>query len=248
MKADSATQLRLLDVQALDTSVAQLAHRRRTLPELAVIAARDQRLGELADDVVRAQTEIADLDHQQRRLEADVEQVRGRSDRDRQRLDSGAITSSKELQQLQHEVQTLARRQGELEDQVLELMERREGAAAGLSRVRAEVDQLSGERDEAVAARDAAFAEIDAGTERRQTERAALVADIPADLLALYEKIRAGSGGTGAAALRQRRCEGCRLDLSGTDLMHAKNAAPDEVLRCEECRRILVRTPESGLT
>lgn len=248
MKADPLTQLRLLDVQGLDTAVAQLAHRRRTLPELVIIAEREQQLTQLADDVVRAQTEIADLDREQRRLEADVEQVRARSDRDQQRLTSGAITSAKELQKLQHEVQTLARRQGELEDQVLDLMERREAAAAVLARVEADVDRLTTERDDATARRDAAVLAIDADTERRQTERIALVADVPADLLALYEKLRASSGGTGAAALRQRRCEGCRLDLSGTDLMKARTAAPDEVLRCEECLRILVRTPESGLS
>ncbi len=73
-----------------------------------------------------------------------------------------------------------------------------------------------------------------------------LAAGLPADLVTLYEKIRVSSG-TGAAPLHQGRCEGCRIELTPTDLQRIRSAAPDEVLRCEECRRILVRVPESGL-
>ena len=79
------------------------------------------------------------------------------------------------------------------------------------------------------------------------SERARVLPDIPADLLALYDKLRADHNGVGAAALHQRRCEGCRMELTPTDIGRIRDAAPDEVLRCEECRRILVRTPESGL-
>ena len=74
-----------------------------------------------------------------------------------------------------------------------------------------------------------------------------IAGQVGADLLALYEKIRTSSGGTGAAALRQRRCGGCQLELNAVDLQQIRTAADDEVARCEECRRILVRTPESGL-
>ena len=68
-----------------------------------------------------------------------------------------------------------------------------------------------------------------------------------AELVALYEKIRARENGVGAAALHQRRCPGCRLELTASDVSRLRDAAPDEVLRCEQCQRILVRTPESGL-
>lgn len=247
MKADPEDQLRLLDLQAVDTVMAQRAYRRRTLPELATIAESANRLSTLSGDVVRAQTEIGDLGREQRRLELDVDQVRARSERDQQRLQSGAVGSPKELQRLQHEVQSLARRQGDLEDQVLELMERRETLDTALAAVNESVQRVTAERDEATARRDSAFAEIDAELRDREVERGGLTAALPADLLALYERLRAGAGGTGAAALRQRRCEGCRMELANTDLNRARTAPPDEVLRCEECGRILVRTPESGL-
>lgn len=247
MKAAAGDQLRLLDLQAVDTSVAQRTHRRRTLPEHAVIAETSARLARLSGDAVRAQTEIGDLDREQRRLELDVDQVRARSERDEQRLASGAVGSPKELERLQHEVQSLARRQGDLEEQVLELMERRETADAALAEIQRSAEQVTAERDAAVGRRDAAVADIDAELRDREAERGMLTAALPADLLALYERLRASSGGTGAAALRQHRCEGCRMELANTDLNRARSAPPDEVLRCEECGRILVRTPESGL-
>jgi len=246
VNADSAAQLRLLDLQAADTALAQLSHRRGTLPELASIAEADSRLGALTDDLVRAQTEVADLAREQRRMEGDVDQVRQRSDRDQQRMRAGTVPA-RELESLQHEVQTLARRQSDLEDAVLDLMERREGAEARAAALAAEVDRVRSERDAAAAARDAAFAEIDAEVAARIAERATITGELPADLLALYERVRATAGGVGAAMLRKRRCEGCHLELAGTELRAARTAPPDAVLRCENCRRILVRTPESGL-
>ncbi|MDQ3454919.1 MAG: C4-type zinc ribbon domain-containing protein [Actinomycetota bacterium] len=247
MKADPAVQRQLLDLQTVDTVVAQRTHRRRTLPELAIIEAATARLAALGDDVIRAQTAIGDLDREQKRLEADVEQVRSRSARDETRLTSGQFSNPKELQSLQQEVQSLARRQGDLEEQVLEVMEQRETADAGLADVRRTAAEVETELAGAQQRRDAAFAEIDAELTQRQAERAVMLGGLPADLIALYERIRAQLGGTGAAMLRHRRCEGCRMELASTDLSKARTTAAEEVLRCEDCGRILVRTAESGL-
>jgi len=246
VKADPAVQLRLLDLQSLDSALARLEHRRRTLPELAVIAAAGTRLADLRGSVVRAETEVGDLDRDLRRLENDVDQVRQRSVRDQQRMQSAAAPA-KELESLQHEVESLARRQSDLEDTELEVMERREEAESRAAALRAELDGLAAERDAAVAARDRAYAEIDARMADDTGARAAMAGELPGELLALYEKVRAASGGVGAAELRQRRCEGCRLELAGSELRAARAAAPDEVLRCDNCRRILVRTSESAL-
>jgi hypothetical protein len=246
VKADTQSQQRLLALQAVDTALAQLAHRRDNLPELAELTAADERLSTLRDDVVRAETEVSDLDREQKRVDRDVEQVRDRADRDRARLESGAA-SAKELEGLQHEVESLARRQTTLEDQELEVMERREEAESALAKARGELDSSDSTRAEIEGRRDKAFEEIDAGRQAREDEHKAILGDIPADLLALYDKVRAQQGGVGAAALRQRRCEGCRIELSGAELAAVRKAAADEVLRCENCRRILVRTPESGL-
>ncbi|MBV9820695.1 MAG: hypothetical protein JO144_00505 [Actinobacteria bacterium] len=246
MKADPFVQLRLLDLQALDTVLAQLAHRRRTLPELATIAACDQRAADVRSRLVDAETSVADLAGEQRRLEADVDTVRQRAAKDQQRMAAAGVPA-KEIAGLQHEVSSLARRQGVLEDELLEVMERRESADEAAGQLRAELDGILAERSDAETARDAALADIDATTAQRRAERDEQAAALPADLLALYDKVREANGGVGAAMLRQRRCEGCRLELSGSELSAVRAAKPEDVVRCDNCRRILVRTPESGL-
>ena len=246
MNADHAAQLRLLDLQAADTALAQLAHRRRTLPELAALTEREQRAAEIGTELVDAQTRVGDLAGQQRRLENEVDTVRTRAARDEQRLQSGGVPA-KELSGLQHEITTLARRQSSLEDDLLEVMEQREQAETDTAALGAQEAQLTTERDQLASARDAAFAEIDSSTAQRTGERSTIAAELPADLVALYERAREHGGGVGAAMLRQRRCEGCHIELAGTELSAVRTAPPDEVVRCDNCRRILVRTDESGL-
>ncbi|HEX5429388.1 MAG TPA: C4-type zinc ribbon domain-containing protein, partial [Pedococcus sp.] len=129
----------------------------------------------------------------------------------------------------------------------LEVMERAEAAEAEVGRLTAERSAVGNEVDEVTATRDAALADLDAEVKQVGAPRADIVAGVGEDLVALYEKIRANSGGLGAAALRQRRCGGCQLELNNVDMSRIKSAPEDEVLRCEECRRILVRTAESGL-
>jgi predicted nucleic acid-binding Zn-ribbon protein len=204
-------------------------------------------LREVTDALVSAQTLESDLGREQSKAEADVDQVRQRAARDQQRLDTGQVGSPRELENLQSELTSLAKRRSDLEDVVLEVMERREAAQNSVASLTAERDGLRTDLDKALSARDTLLAEIDAETSATKSARDAVAPDIPADLLALYEKIRASSDGVGAAALFRGRCEGCHLALNPGDLGHIRETAPDVVIRCEECRRILVRTPESGL-
>ncbi len=246
MSAPAIAQWRLLDVQAHDTRLAQLSHRRRNLPQHAEIDDLTERSGRVGDELVAAQTAVQDLSRDLAKAEADVEQVRQRAARDRARLDSGQ-GNPKDLQALQHEVATLAARQSALEDVELEVMERMDQATAELDRMQGEADRIQVRIEETTAARDAALAEIATEVETEQRRRADAVAGLPTDLVTLYERIRQNSDGVGAARLNQRRCEGCRLELNTTDLGRLRDAAEDAVIRCEECGRILVRTADSGL-
>lgn len=247
LNAEPAVQLRLLDLQALDLRLDQLAHRRRSLPEIAELDKLAAEHDRLRDAEVVAKTEVEDLERDQKRAEADVDQVRQRKDRDQKRLDAGQVSAARELESLQSEISSLERRQSDLEDAALEIMERLEDAQQRVEQLAAEREQVGRRAHEVQQARDAAFAEIDAEAESVRREREEVAAEIPSDLLELYDKIRASSGGIGAAALHRRRCEGCHLELDPMSLNQIRAAAPDEVIRCEECRRILVRTPESGL-
>ncbi len=172
--------------------------------------------------------------------------MRDRAARNQSRLDSGQ-GSAKDLQALQHELTSLARRQAELEEVELEVMERSESLTARVAELEARRVELA-ERVEALESeRAAAISKLDDEAEKVSSGRADIVAGVGTELIALYEKIRASSGGMAAAELRHRRCGGCRLELGNVDLDRIRTSPQDEVVRCEECRRILIRTGESGL-
>lgn len=246
MNVDPSAQLRLLDLQGADTALAQLAHRRAHLPEIAALAASAATTEQLRSETLDLRTRLDDVAADQRRLENEVDTVQTRAKRDDQRLASGGLPA-KELEGLQHEIVTLGRRQSTLEDELLETMEQRETIEGELAAIDAKVAAAETDAADLIASRDGAFAEIDAAVAQRGDERGAIAAELPAELLALYDKVRASSGGVGAAMIRHRRCEGCHLELAGNELGAARAAAPELVLRCDNCRRILVRTDESGL-
>jgi predicted nucleic acid-binding Zn-ribbon protein len=247
VKASPEAQLRLLELADLDIELGRLDHRRRTLPENAELAQLAERAAKVRDAITIADTNLADLDRELTRAEKDVDQVRVRIDKDNQRLNAGQVSNARELESLQNEVASLRKRQGDLEEVVLELMERREAAQALRDGAAAEGETVTAEEAALAARRDAAVAEIDEQTAKAAAARAAAAADVPADLLTLYDKIRASAGGRGAAELRRGQCGGCREILSTVELNEIRAAAPDEVIRHEDCRRILVRTADSGL-
>ena len=234
-------------MQQLDTSTAQLGHRRRTLPELAEIARVRQRREAVAADLVAADTSVSDLDLEQSSAEADLEPVRQRLVRNQTRIADGTVADPKALGGLVEEVQHLQRRIATLEDAELEVMEQLETAQATRDRLRRDLAELDAELATLTAKRDDQLRELDADVAERRRERAAIVPEIPADLMALYTKIAATHGGVGAAELRQRRCTGCQLEVNAAELREFAAAQEDEVLRCEECGRVLVRTANSGL-
>lgn len=246
LKADPSRQWRLLDLQAIDTRLDQIAHAKKTLPQLAQLKDLQTQSDLLGTELVRVRTELSDVQREVAKAESDVQLVRERAARDQARLDSGTGTA-KDLQAIQHELQSLGRRQSELEDVEIEIMERAEAVETELTRLEGKEAELATRLQEATAARDAALAELEAEARRIAAPRADVVAGVGADLVALYDKVRTASGGLGAAALSQRRCGGCQLELNSVDMNRIKAAPDDEVLRCEECRRILVRTAESGL-
>jgi predicted nucleic acid-binding Zn-ribbon protein len=245
VKADPKVQRRLLDLQAIDTALTQLAHRRRTLPEHAELETLARELSALEDERVRAQVAVDDLDRDIARLEKDIDQVRARKSKDEARLAAGS-GPARELEALQHELVSLNRRQGDLEDAELELMEQRETAQGVLDDVERRIAAARDRRAAAEQRRAESLAEIGKEEEFKRGARQPLAGDLPGDLVALYDRIREDTG-LGAALLTGARCGGCRLELSGADLARIRKADPDDVVRCEECRRIMVRTNESGL-
>jgi uncharacterized protein len=246
VKASPQAQLKLLELADLDAELGRLEHRRRTLPETQEYERVEARDAELRDELATVDALRSDLDTELLKAERDVDQVRARIERDRARLDGGQVSSAKELESLQSEIVSLQRRQGDLEEVMLDVMERQEEATRRQQALTAERTELASQREETGARRDSALGDIGKQAETAGESRAAVAGQIPGDLLELYDRLRAQHR-VGAAALSRGRCEGCHLSLNTVDLGRIRAADPDEVLRCEECRRILVRTPESGL-
>jgi uncharacterized protein len=243
VKASPQAQLKLLELADLDAELSRLDHHRRTLPESQEYERTHARDAELRDELATLEAQLSDLTRDQAKAERDVDQVRSRIERDRARLDAGLVSSPKELENLQSEIVSLERRQSDLEEVVLEVMERLEEVSRRRSAVAEEQAALAGQREDIAARRDSALAGISEQSEKASDSRAGIAAEVPTDLLGLYDRLRAQHT-VGAAALHGGRCEGCHLSLNTVDLSRIRAAPPDEVLRCEECRRILVRADE----
>ena len=246
MKADPTHQLQLLRVAELDSRAAQLRHQRSHLPELAEISALEAERTALTDQVRDARIVVDDLTVEQSRADREVEQVKARRERDRTRMDTGQVTNPKDLERMQHELVSLERRITTLEDAELEVMEKLEEAQQVLDGLGIRAEDLDARLAELVAARDEKQAEIDAELARVADDRGPAIESMPQDLMALYERLREQKG-VGAALLRARQCGGCHMSLDASELSRIRSAPADEVVRCEECQRILVRTDESGL-
>ena len=247
MQADPSAQQLLLDVQALDSRADSLRHRLAGLPEAEKVRDVAQRRQQMEGTVRDLRILVSDLTAEQRRADADVEQVRARRERDQGMVDSGQVGDPKALERLLGELQSLGRRINDLEDVEIEVMERLEAAETDLAAREKDLEELAAQL--LLVAGELAQVQGTLGEELAQAERerAPLAEQLPADLLALYERLRSSKGGIGAALLRRRECEGCRLTLNASDLATIAATPADRVVRCEECGRILVRTSESGL-
>ncbi|MCV7015982.1 zinc ribbon domain-containing protein [Mycolicibacterium madagascariense] len=239
MKAQEMQQRSVLELAKLDAELGRLAHRATHLDEQRALD-EVQAAHRAANDALAALgIALEDLDGEIAKFEAEIESVRKREDRDRALLDGGTV-DVKHVGELQHELETLERRQGSLEDSLLEVMERRETLQSDRAEQLVRIDELQTQLAAARAARDAALVLIDEARHQATERRAEVSASVDADLVALYERQRAG-GGVGAGRLQGGRCGACRIEIDRGELARISAAPEDEVLRCPECSAILVR-------
>ncbi len=230
----------LLELQAHDSAIDRLNHQRASLPEHARLERLATNLAAIDQLVAERQGELATVSREQARLEDEVEMVRRKAETEEARAISGRVTSPKELTAIQEEVASLHRRQAALEDDLLERMERRETLDAELAELSSRREGATADHAELAESRDAAQADIDRELEVQRSARKLLEPKVSAELLKLYEQIRARQGGIGAGALVGNACQGCRTALSRVDVSALRALPPERVKRCEHCRRILV--------
>jgi predicted nucleic acid-binding Zn-ribbon protein len=239
VKASVSDQRSVLDIQKFDQQSATLKNKAANLPELAEISTTTIKQNNVRDLRIAAETELSDVKRELARAEGDVEQIVTRIERDEKRLASGTGTP-KELEQTQHELGTLGVRRSELEEVELEIMMRVDGIKDRISALTIEENELALVIADLNIRKENALAAIHTELEGIETDRKATTQSVGAELLALYEKIRESSG-IGAAALAGNQCKGCNLTLNTIELQRIADLAEDEVVRCEECRCILVR-------
>jgi len=240
VKATREVQERLLALQQLDSDLIQIKHKTNTLPIAKQFDDVTKTLAAKRDLLVAANTERDDIKHELSRAEVDVEQVVTRIERDEKRLASGQGTP-KELEQLQHELVSLGKRRAELEEVELEIMVRVEGVDSRIRELDVECKSLEAQLNELKIKKDDEISSLERSASSTIASRAELAPLIDSELLALYEKIRASGDGVGAAKLAGNQCLGCHLTMNAAELTRVKSLPDDEVVRCEECRRILIR-------
>lgn len=243
MKAEVIHQRSLLELAELDAEMSRIDHRAKHLTEQQQLEEVQSTYGLANDHLAALQLALEDLDAEAAKFESEIDAVRQREDRDRSLLQAGTI-DAKQLTDLQHELETLERRQSNLEDSLLEVMQRREELQSEQADELAKIDELQNQLTAAQRACDDARAEIDQLRHQHVSRRDELVSDMDANLVALYERQRA-HGGAGAGVLQGRRCGACRIEIDRGELARISAAADDDVLRCPECGAILLRVKGS---
>jgi predicted nucleic acid-binding Zn-ribbon protein len=240
VEASLEQQHKLLDLQAHDSAIDRLNHRREHLPEHAELAELDTALAAIDQLTAERQGSLATVRREHDRLENEIDMITRKAASEEERAASGRVTSPKELTAIQEEVAALRRRQSTLEDDLLERMEARETLERELAELASRREGVAGEQVKATQARDAALADIDRELEVEAGARAALAPTVDEPLLGLYDQVRRRQDGVAAAALVGNTCQGCRVTISPVELNAVRKLPAEEIKRCENCRRILV--------
>jgi len=240
MKASHSDQQAILEVQSLDDQLASLAQREASLPESIALNSVVIKRNNVRDLRIAAETERTDVKRELARAEGDVEQIVTRIQRDEARLNSGTGTP-KELEQTQHELVTLGARRAELEEAELTIMVQVEAISNRINELIAEEERFAAEIADLEIKKENALTIIINERTAVSEKRSAIAAPIAQDLKDLYAKLSADNNGNGAAPLVGNECKGCHLTINTTEVGRIATLPAEEVVRCEQCRCILVR-------
>ena len=244
LTASPEAQARLLDLQALDTKLAQLTHRAKALPQHAAIAKLQAQIDALRIEQLERSGAREDVAIELGRIESDVAVVAARIARDTQRAQQS--TSAKDAQAFEHELANLAKRQYDLEEIELTVMEKLDERESALAATLARIDDLLAQIAAIVAERDAELVVLEGEIAGARVDRATIASSVPDDLLALYDRQRERYG-VGASHLRYGVSSASGVKLLENEMAEIRAAAPDAVIMCATSEAILVRTKESGL-
>jgi predicted nucleic acid-binding Zn-ribbon protein len=228
----------VLVVQAHDTAVDQLRHRRANLPQRIELDATADQLARVEAQMAERNAQRAVLAESQQRFEGEVSALDAKAEQVSRALSTGSVP--RELKALQDEYDGMQRRKRLVEDHIIEVMEEIEPIDAELARLEAERTELDKRAVALLAEIAEVEADITAGLASESAARDAEAAKLPDALRDEYESLRSRLGGIGAARLTGGVCGGCRLSLSAVEVDRIRHLTGDQLVHCEECGRLLV--------
>ncbi|MBW3604281.1 MAG: hypothetical protein KY460_05070 [Actinobacteria bacterium] len=244
-KASPHQQQQLLRVQHIDTAIRRLQHRRANLPEQQQLDERSALLERVNADHLAATDELVSVERRQKRLEHDIAAVDDRRKAEEARMYSGVIASEREAGALRNELAALKSRKRDLEDELLEAMERHEELTATIETLQTRRQELRDEIAPLARSRDAAATDIDTELADQVAARDELVDALPNAVVAHYDRLRARKNGVALAELQDGTCQGCHLHLTAGELEEGREIGELGLARCVQCGRLLVE-PATG--
>ncbi len=226
----------LLDLQSVDLEIDRLLHERESLPELDSYKATHEALTTANSRLDRAQTALRETNLAVDKTNGELEIAEEKIDREQMRLYAGGL-SARDADYMRREVEMLTRKKGEMEDEVLELMERSEEQEAEVEAASKEVSELTEKKNELESVIAEAWKGIDARLVTKEQRKSAIVPLIDEVLVELYEDLRKAKGGVGVGRLADGTCGGCHLRITEAEEIDVRKSDPP---RCIHCRRILV--------
>jgi len=228
----------LLDLQERDLAILRLNKQLDEMPEKRSILAARAKLADIGKLKERTDAVVKHFEATGHALEDTITATKAKMDSEQAKLVSGEINSPKELTAISHELDALRRRVEHLEGQELSEMQKREDAAAQSAKIEAALSEGSKRETELTDRFKARGGEILGQIEREKKARAALAAQVPADVMARYESLRAAHNGTAVGVLAEGMCSACRVGLPSSKVQ-ALEEGPD-LTTCPNCGRLLI--------
>ncbi len=231
----------LLRTQELDTRLAQIEHARSNHPIFAKIAELRTHSAEIAAGVQDEREERHKLDREQKRLDDEVAMIDAKRADIEAKLYDGSVTGTKDLLAMQEESKNLGAHKATVEDAELEIMEQAEALQGVLDKAQSEIDADDAKIGELEVELGGILAELDVEEGQVKAERAGVVAEVPEELLAAYDKLRSSQNGIVVARLVGGACQACHMSLSAVTVDQIGKLGPEAVVHCDECGAMLVR-------
>jgi uncharacterized protein len=228
----------LLELQAIDDEVRRLEHQLAELPEQRLVGALEQQVSVLVGQEQDLQERLDRVAREQRQVEGEIEGLQLRHTEEQARLYAGGLSSAREVQAAEAEIASTARRQGEHEEQLLDIMQVNEDLAAELAGLVATRSELEVQLATAVMERDRAAQALLVNIAEVAVRRDPIAARLPAALLAEYAEAAIRGGGSGVGVLRGDACSACRITFPMSEIGMFLKGPP--LTRCTQCHRLLV--------